>query len=89
MPEIQVGHLAALETQRELDLVAFLEELAGVVDLDHQIVVADFRPQAQLLVFAVMCVAFVLPLLLLVFEFAVIHDSANRRLFLRRDFDQV
>jgi hypothetical protein len=36
-----------------------------------------------------MRVAFVLPLLLLVLEFAVIHDSANGRLFLRRDFDEV
>ena len=40
-PQVQVGHLASLELQRELNLVPFLEELAGVIDLDHQIVVAD------------------------------------------------
>jgi hypothetical protein len=34
-------------------------------------------------------VAFVLPLLLLVLEFAVIHDAANGRLLLRRDFNKV
>jgi hypothetical protein len=39
--QFQVGHLAALELQRELNLVPFLEELARVVDLDHQIVIAD------------------------------------------------
>src|SRR5689334_11741244 len=31
--QLQVCHLAALELQGELDLVSFLEELAGVVDL--------------------------------------------------------
>jgi hypothetical protein len=33
--------------------------------------------------------SFVLPLLLLVLELAVIHDPANGRLLLRRDFDKV
>ena len=40
-PKIQVGHLAAFELKRELNLVALLEELAGMIDLDHQIVLAD------------------------------------------------
>ena len=45
-----MGHLAAAELQGELHLVAFLEELAGVVDLDLQIVVADLdRADLQLL----------------------------------------
>ena len=39
--EIQVGHLAALEAQGELHLVPFLEEVAGAVDLDLEIVVPD------------------------------------------------
>ncbi len=51
--------------------------------------VADFRAQAKFLVLAVVRVAFVLPLFLLVLEFAVIHDAANGRLFLRRNFHQV
>src|SRR4051812_42822141 len=33
-PEVNVGELAAAELQCELHLVAFLEELAGVIDLD-------------------------------------------------------
>jgi hypothetical protein len=36
-----------------------------------------------------MRVAFVLSLLLLVLEFAVVHDAANRRLLLRRHFHQI
>jgi hypothetical protein len=36
-----------------------------------------------------MSVSLVLPLLLLVLEFAVIHDAANRRLLLGRDFHEV
>jgi hypothetical protein len=52
-------------------------------------VVADFGAEAELFVFAVVRVAFVLPLLLLVLEFAVIHDPANGRLLLRGDLHQV
>jgi hypothetical protein len=36
-----------------------------------------------------MRVAFVLPLLLLVLEFAKVHDAANGRLLLRRDFHKI
>ena len=39
--EILVGHFAPLELQRELHLVSLFEKLAGVVDLDLQVVVAD------------------------------------------------
>jgi hypothetical protein len=52
-------------------------------------VVADFWAEAKLFVLAVVRVAFVLPLLLLLLEFAVIHDAANRRLLLGSHFDQV
>jgi hypothetical protein len=52
-------------------------------------VIADFRADAELFVLAVVRVAFVLPLLLLVLEFAVIHDSANGRLLLGRDFYKI
>jgi hypothetical protein len=52
-------------------------------------VVADFGAHPELFVLAVVRVAFVLPLLLLVLEFAVIHDAANGRLLLWRDFNEV
>jgi hypothetical protein len=52
-------------------------------------VVADFGADSQLFVLAVVRVAFVLPLFLLVLEFAKIHDAANGRLLLRGDFHKV
>jgi hypothetical protein len=52
-------------------------------------VVADLGADAELFVLAVVRVAFVLPLLLLVLELAVIHDPANGRLLLGRDFYEV
>ena len=51
--------------------------------------VADFWAYAEFFVLAVVRVAFVLPLLLLVLEFAEVHDAANGRLLLRRDFHKV
>jgi len=52
-------------------------------------VVADFWAEAELFIFAVMSVAFVLPLLLLVLEFAEIHDAAYGRLLLRGNLNEV
>ena len=84
-----VGVFAAAEDDGEYDFVFLGQELLGAIDLGHQVVVADFRANAELFVLAVVRVAFVLPLLLLVLEFAEIHDSANRRLLLRGDFHKV
>ena len=39
--QIQVRHFATLELQRELNFVSLFQEFARVIDLDHQIVVAD------------------------------------------------
>ena len=65
------------------------QQLLGPVDLGHQVVVADLGAQPELLVLAVVRVAFVLPLFLLVLELAEVHDAADGRLLLRRDFDEV
>jgi hypothetical protein len=84
-----VGIFATTEDDGEDYLVLLGQELLGAIDLGHQVVVADFGADAEFFVFAVVRVAFVLPLLLLVLEFAEIHDSANGRLFLGRDFHKV
>jgi hypothetical protein len=84
-----VGVFAAAEDDGEDNLVFLGQELFGSVDLGHQVVVADFGADAEFFVFAVVRVTFVLPLLLLVLEFAVIHDSANGRLLLGRDFHKI
>jgi hypothetical protein len=86
---IDVGVFAAAEDDAEDHLVFLGQELFGPVDLRHEVVVADLGAHAELFVFAVVGVAFVLPLLLLVLEFAVVHDAANGRLFLGRNFDEV
>jgi len=52
-------------------------------------VVADLGTNAEFFVLAVVRVAFVLPLLLLVLEFAEVHDATNGRLLLGRDFYKV
>ena len=51
--------------------------------------VADLRANAKFFVLAVVRVALVLPLLLLVLEFAEIHDAANRRLLLGRNLYKI
>ena len=84
-----VGVFAAAEDDGENYLVLLGQELFRAVDLRHQVMVADFRADAEFFVLAVMRVAFVLPLLLLVLEFAVIHDAANGRLLLGRDFYEI
>jgi hypothetical protein len=84
-----VGVFAAAEDDGEDHFIFLGQELFGAVDLRHQVVVADFRADSQLFVLAMVRVAFVLPLLLLVLEFAKIHDSASGRLLLRGDFHKV
>ena len=86
---VDVGVFAAAEDYREDHLVLVGQEFFGPRELGLQIVLADLGAQPELFVLAVMRMAFVLPLLLLVLEFAEIHDAANRRLLLRRDFHQV
>jgi len=90
--KVQVSHLATLETKGELHLVAFLEEVAGAVHLDLEIVVADAdRVDVDLLepACARTGAGFIFFFLLLIAPFAVIHDSADGRAGLGGDFDQV
>jgi len=90
--QLQVSHLAAAELQRELHLVPFLQELAGVVDLDHQVVIADLdRLELQFfeLTAAVGSAGLVFLLLLLIAPLAVVHDLTDRRAGVGGDFHQV
>ena len=83
--------LAATEANRNLDLVAVLQEAASVLDLGVQVADVDIRRQANLfdLHDTLILSRFLLALCLLETEFTVIHDLADRRLSLRRDFDQI
>ena len=56
-------------------------------DLEIDIVLARLGPQSDFLGLRMMYVPFARLLVPLVLVLAVIHDTANRRLFVRRDFD--
>jgi hypothetical protein len=84
-----VGVFPTAEDDGEDDFVLLGQELLGAIDLGHQVMIADLGANPELFVLAVVRVAFVLPLLLLVLEFAEIHDSANGRLLLGRDFHKI
>lgn len=86
---VDVGILAASEDYRADYLVAILQKLAGMVFLGYEVMLTNLRAQANFLVLPVMHVPFVLTLLLLVLEFAEIHDSADRGLFHRGDFHEI
>jgi hypothetical protein len=90
-PKLLVGHFPAAEPQRDLDLVAFLEEFHHRAHLDLIIMgigsgaELDFLDLDDVLLLA----RFGLALLRLILVFAKIHDLADRRLGVGRDFDQI
>ena len=90
--EVEMGHLTTFEAQGELHLVSFLEEVAGVVHLDQEIVVTDAHGvDIQLLKTAAagICAGLIFLFLLLISPFTVIHDSANGGTCGRSNFDKV
>ena len=90
--EVDVGHLTSAELQGELHLVPLFEELAGMVNLDHQIVVADLDGlELQLLELptAVGRARLVFLLLLLVAPLPVVHDFTDGRAGHRGDLDEI
>ncbi len=86
-----MGHLAAAEAQRHFRLVAFVEELDQLADLD--LVVALVGAGAELdfldLDLLLLELGLVRLLLLAVAELAVVHQLADRRHRERRDLHQV
>ena len=73
--------LAPAETHVELDLIALVEEAPGLLGLHRDVVLVGFGLEANLLGFGLLLVLARLALLLalLVAEFAVVHQAANRR----------
>jgi hypothetical protein len=86
-----VGHFAAAEAQRHLDLVAFLEEPLHGAHLHLVVVVVDHRAELDLLDLddLLLFAGFGLLFLFLESVFAVVQDLADRRYGVGRDFDQV
>ena len=91
VPKLAMGHLAATETQRRLDLVAVMEKadrlvlLGLVVVLVHRDRELDFLDDDDLLLFARRPLA----LVFFVEEFAVILNAANRRHGVGRNLHQI
>ncbi|KOT21156.1 hypothetical protein DM47_3612 [Burkholderia mallei] len=86
-----MSHFTAAETQRDLRLVAFLEEAHQIAKLDVVIAVIGSRAEFHFLDLDDLLLELRLVLLLgfLVLELAVIHQTANRRSRLRRNLHQV
>src|ERR1700722_935456 len=91
LAQFHVRHLASLEPDRNLDLIALFQEPPQVAHLD--VVVALFCRGAKLQLFDLDLLGLALGrvrfLLLLELEFAEIHDAADRRVGHRLNFDQI
>ena len=84
-----VGNLATAKHDRDLYSVFMTEKLARLLDLEIDVVLTRLGPQPNFLGLGVVRMAFGLLFILLVFEFAEVHDSTNRWLFERRHLDQI
>ena len=84
-------HLAAAKAQRHLRLVALLEELDQLVELDLVVALVGRGPELDLLDLDLLLLELRLVrlLLLAVAELAVVHQLADRRHRERRDLHQV
>ena len=85
---VDMSHFAATELNAYLHLVFMLQELFRLADFGANIFFACLGTQSDFFGLG-MCVTRVLFLVLVVFEFAVIHDSANRWSLVGSDFDKV
>ena len=77
------------ELDRHRDFVLMNQKIACSVYLDHDVVFPRFRTKADFFRLYLVGMPFAQPLFLLVLEFTVIHDAANRRVFFWRNLNQV
>jgi len=86
-----MGQFATSENDGNGDLVLMLEEFAGMVDFEVDIMIARFGTNPNFLgptMVSIRSVA-VLPFLLLVLELPMVHDPADGRPFGRSHLDQI
>ncbi len=82
VPLFDVGQFAAAKPQHKLHAVATLDKLARVVDLDHQVMLADLgRADSDMFQSGPVSLGLGLTLFLPlgVHPFAEVHDAANGR----------
>ena len=91
MPSSMMRHLAAAEAQRQLDLVAFLEEAPHRLHLDLVVMGVDVRAHLDLLDLDDLLVLARLGRLLLVgvFQLAEVEDLGDRRIGVRGNLDEI
>lgn len=89
LPFLDVRDFTPTEDDRHNHFVLVLEEPTCLIDFEFDIVIARLGSNANFFDFALMDVGLVLLFLLLVLEFAEVHDSANGRPLVGGHFDQI
>ena len=84
-----MGNLSTTKHDRDLHFVFVLEEVHGLLHLEVDVVLPGFGAQTKFLRLRVVNVALGVLLLLLILVFAEVHDSANGRLFVRSNLDEI
>jgi len=84
-----MGHLAAAKKNGHLHFVFVIQETNCFFDFKVDVVFARFWSQANFFQFRLMSFVLAGAFAFFVSEFAVIHDAANRRSGIRRDFYQI
>ena len=89
--QLRVSDLSAPEHQRHLHFVSFLQELARVSGLGHEVVLFDSRPILHFLQVnhVLLLLRLASHLRLLELEFPVVHDAGHGRPRHRCDFYQI
>ena len=86
---VDVSHLATTKQNRDLNFVFVVEKSNRLFDFELDIVLARFRPHANLFQLCLMRFVLVRTLILFILEFAIVHDATNRRIGVRSDFYKI
>ena len=89
--QMSVGHLTSAESDRHLDLVPRFQETDGLADFGVQIVRIDIQRHSDFLDIDRLLILsrLFVPLGLFKTILAIVHDTADRRLRLRRNLDEI
>jgi len=89
--DLAVRHLPAAEHQGYLNLIAFFQKFQEVLELNAIVMIFNvgLDPDLFYLKMFLVFLGFALPLLLLIFIFAEVHDAADRRLDLWGNLNKI
>ena len=91
LPKVHVGYFTAAKNYRYFRLISLFQETAYMLDFEQKVMLVGLRTEFYLLHLDLylLFLGFLQFLALLIFEFAVVHDPANRRHGSGRHFDKV